>query len=352
MEANAAMLTLARESRGLRQGELAEAMAERLGEPVSQGYVSKAEAGRLPVTDDRLQAISNVLHYPAEMLCSEPDANSVGVGLMHHRKKASLGALTLRRIHAQVTFSRSHVQNLLALVDDFHHEFDRYVLTDEDSPSEIAQRVRRDWGLGDKPVGNLVAAIEAAGGIVLERDFATRELDAISQWPQDRVPMMLLNPDAPADRFRFSLAHELGHLLMHHEPGSTPLQERQADEFASALLMPASAIRHELRQGTVDLGRLAELKPVWGASMSALARRALDLRALSEWRYRDLMVEYSILGFRQQEPVSISSEHPSKFRNIIVDLMKLRGCDLDQLAVTAGLFEDEFEKLYLTVPSH
>lgn len=352
MEANAAMLTLARESRGLRQGELAEEMSKLLGEPVSQGYLSKAEAGRLPIVGERLQAISTALHYPVEVLCSEPDADSAGIGLMHHRKKASLGALTLRRIHAEVTFSRGHVQKVLTLKGDQQHDFARYRLTAEDNPSEVAQKVRRDWGLGDKPVGNLVATIEAAGGIVLERDFSTRDLDAISQWPQGRVPLMLLNPDAPSDRFRFSLAHELGHLLMHHEPGPTALQERQADEFASALLMPASAIRQELRQGTVDIGRLAELKPVWGASMAALARRALDLRALSEWRYRDLMIEFSMLGFRQLEPVTIAPEHPSKFGKIIGDLIKLHGYDLDQLAATAGLFKDEFEKLYLTVPSH
>jgi len=285
------------------------------------------------------------------VLCSEADAESTGVGLMHHRKKASLGALALRRIHAEVTFARSHVQKVLTLNCDPQHDFKRYRLTDEDSPSEIAQRVRRDWGLDDKPVGNLVATIEAAGGIVLERDFSTRELDAISQWPQDRVPLMLLSPEAPTDRFRFSLAHELGHLLMHHEPGSTTVQERQADEFASALLMPASVIRQELRQGTVDIGRLAELKPVWGASMAALARRALDLRALSEWRYRDLMIEFTMLGYRQQEPVTIASEHPSKFSNIIGDLIELRGYDLDQLAATAGLFKDEFKELYLTMPS-
>jgi IrrE N-terminal-like domain len=151
---------------------------------------------------------------------------------------------------------------------------------------------------------------------------------------------------APTDRGRFSLAHELGHLIMHHVPGGTAVQEREADAFASDFLMPASSIRDQLRRG-VDVNRLAELKPEWGTSMAALARRALDVNALSDWQYRNLMVEMSILGYRAQEPGSIEPEHASKIYGVLQVLMRDQGARVEELAATAGLFPDEFKQMYL-----
>ena len=54
---------------------------------------------------------------------------------------------------------------------------------------------------------------------------------------------LLANRHAPAERYRFSLAHEPGHLVLHQSPGDSSVQERQADEFAAEFLMPARDIR-------------------------------------------------------------------------------------------------------------
>ena len=58
--------------------------------------------------------------------------------------------------------------------------------------------------------------------------------------------VLLVNSSLPQGRARFSIAHELGHLLLRHNPlgrigePRDPDQERQADRFASELLMPES----------------------------------------------------------------------------------------------------------------
>jgi Zn-dependent peptidase ImmA (M78 family)/transcriptional regulator with XRE-family HTH domain len=326
------MLVQARESRGLRQGEVADAMSRQLGTTVSQAWISKAEAGRAVVSGDRLRALSAVLGYPVAVLCAAPDADGAAIGLIHHRKKASLGAPALRKIHGQLTFGVRQAGRLLAGVQAGEGLFRAHELAEDDSPEEVAQEVRRDWGLGAGPIPNVVEALE--------------ELDAVSTWPRGAAPLFLLNVAAPADRSRFSLAHELGHVIMHHVPGGTTVQERQADAFAGEFLMPASSIRDQLRQG-VDVNRLAELKAQWGTSMAALARRALDVNALSDWQYRNLVVEMSMLGYRTQEPVSIEPEHASKIYGVLQVLMRDQGATVEELAATAGLFPDEFKQLYL-----
>ena len=128
--AHSTMLVLTRESRGLRQAELAQAMSSLAGEPVSQGYVSRAEAGRLAVTDQRLDLYAQALDYPPRLLCVEADVDGVGIGLVHHRKRASLGAPALRRIHAELTLARYQVQALLRAAGDvkeLYHEIARVI---------------------------------------------------------------------------------------------------------------------------------------------------------------------------------------------------------------------------------
>lgn len=351
--AHPAMLVLTRESRGMTQADLAKAMSEVAAPeaPVSQGYVSKAEAARVEVRGTRLQLYAEALHYPVHVLCTDPQLHGVGVGLVHHRKRASLGAPALRRIHAELTLARRQTRALLALAgDDRPHRFRRIPVDDVDTAADAAITVRHEWKLAPGPLPQLLSHIEDAGGLVLVRDLGSRELDAVTQWIDGDPPLFLIHAHAPADRFRFSVAHELAHVFLHDEPGVTTVQERQADEFASELLLPADTIRKDLKRARLDLPRLLELKHRWGVSMAALLRRASTLSVISEWQYRNLMVEMSALGYRTQEPGDLTPEAPRFVPGLVAGLLHNQEHSLDELADAAGLLPDEFTHLYIDDP--
>jgi Zn-dependent peptidase ImmA (M78 family) len=167
-----------------------------------------------------------------------------------------------------------------------------------------------------------------------------------AQWDEDGQPLLLVNTRAPGDRRRFSIAHELGHLVMHHEPGAGSAQEKQADAFAAEFLMPASDIR-EAFSASVDLARLADLKRVWGVSMSALLRRAQTLNAISEWQYRTLVIEMSALGYRTAEPVEVLPEQPQRIPALVQSLLHDRQMSLEDAAACAHLLPEDFQRLYV-----
>src|SRR5690349_22353622 len=102
------MLVLGRESRAMTQGQLAAAMQQLDGPDgkVSQGYVSRAEAGRLTVAGDRLELYARALDYPAPLLCLSEHEVGAGVGLVHHRRKQAATAGDLKRIHAVLNLTR------------------------------------------------------------------------------------------------------------------------------------------------------------------------------------------------------------------------------------------------------
>jgi Zn-dependent peptidase ImmA (M78 family) len=355
------MLVLARESRSMTQGDVAEAMRalEGAGVKVTQGYVSRAEAGRLTVTGERLAVYAAALGYPERLLCLSEHEVGAGSGLVHHRKKQAGSAPDLRRIHALLNLTRIQLRALITGAPRRSGAGIPHIRVDDyDTPEDAARRVRAEWGLPLGPLSSVVAVIEDAGGLVARRALVppvrlnsgadSVPVDAVSGCAPGEDAVILLNVGTPAERERFTLAHELGHMVMHAIPG--PGQEKQADRFAAELLMPADRIRGQL-DTQIGLPLLLELKAQWKVSMWALMRRAYALGLISDWQYRTLAIEMSSLGYRTSEPAELHPEVPNAVTTLI-DWHLRHGRDLNDLAEATYLHPDEFARFYMSVPDH
>jgi Zn-dependent peptidase ImmA (M78 family) len=139
-----------------------------------------------------------------------------------------------------------------------------------------------------------------------------------------------------------SLAHELGHLVLHRNfSGGTQELESDAYQFASELLMPANLMVEDLRLERLNLFRLAALKKKWQVSMQSLARRARDLQVISDRQYRYLMKQMSMKGWRLEEPAfePLQVERPRAFRKL-VEVVFGRSVDLKRLSSEFRLSEE------------
>lgn len=338
------MLTLVRTARGVTQAELAQ------DAKMSQAALSKAEAGLKPLDADRLAAVADVLGVPVSRFFAGIPAGGLLSACAFHRKRSSLPVSDAKRIRAMLDLTRLQVEELVD-PDAPPATVPLSPTVDTDlAPAEIARNVRHhmnhELALPDGPLPDLVAAIEALGAVVLVRDLGARRIDAIGSFPETHRPLFLLNASAPADRRRFTLAHELGHAIMHPVP--TADQEAEADAFASELLMPTQVIRSELKN--VALADLALLKRRWGTSMAALARKARDLGGIGEHDYKRLNIELSTAGYRLREPVEVAYEHPTLVAECITRQLR-DGATARHLASAAHMRENEFRDLYMQEPA-
>jgi Zn-dependent peptidase ImmA (M78 family) len=197
----------------------------------------------------------------------------------------------------------------------------------------IAQLVRATWRLPLGPIESMVATAESAGALVYRVDFGTRLLDAVSHWAPDMPPLFFLSDAAPPDRLRFSMAHELGHVIMHGVP--TREMEREADQFAAEFLMPAREIGPSLP--AIDLSMAAQLKSYWRVAMSALIRRARDLGYITPKRASHLFMQMSSLGYRTTEPVVLAVEHPTLPGRIVDIQQREHGYTIEELIRASDL---------------
>jgi Zn-dependent peptidase ImmA (M78 family) len=173
--------------------------------------------------------------------------------------------------------------------------------------------VRAAWRLPLGPVANVTASIESAGGIVLKCAFGTHQIDAAHLWLPGLPPLFFVNRDAPGDRLRWTLAHEVGHAIMHRNPTSDV--EEEANQFASEFLMPAHEIAHQLHGLTIQ--QAAILKQQWKVSMAAIVRRAFDLGCITERKYRTLNMSLGAQGYKKVEPFPIDVEEPAVVRQLV-----------------------------------
>ncbi|MFO0851366.1 MAG: XRE family transcriptional regulator [Gemmataceae bacterium] len=338
---NPEMVALARESRGMSQAEL----ATRLG--VTQGKVSKVEGDMLKLSEADFDRLCRVTEYPPEFFCQTSPIEGFGSACVYHRKRQCLPVKELKVIHATINVVRLQLLRLLKAVDvGARNTFYRFDVDEYGSPEEVARITRASWGLPMGPIRNLVNAIENAGGIVVQLPFGTDKLDAVSQWPRNSSPLFFVNRELPVDRWRFSLAHELGHLVMHAAP--PPDAEEQADRFASEFLMPAREIESEL--GQMTLAKAARLKPVWRVSMQALIRRARDLGRITDRHYRTLFTQIGQEGYRKNEPVPLAPELPTVLPDLIAVYRNSFGYDVSQLSRYVYAAEEHFRATLLNEP--
>lgn len=339
---NPEMLVLARESRGLTQSQLADLSK------IQQGTISKIESGTLPPTEENLTRLSITLSYPLGFFTQKERIYGFGASVFYHRKRQSLPLTTLRKLHAQLNIRRFHVQTFLRATElDTRCKFLSIDLADySGNVEEIANVLRAAWRISPGPIRNLTQAIEDAGGIVIRHDFGTSKIDAISEWTDPSPPLFFANAfrTITGDRLRFSLAHELGHVIMHRFP--SPSVEEEANRFASEFLMPANEIKRSLRK--LNLPKLALLKREWRVSMAALIERAHQLGTISDWQRRSLIMQLRGMTSSAREPLEtdISVEQPRLLNELVAAHTDGLGYTTAELGRMLMLSEKECGEVY------
>jgi Zn-dependent peptidase ImmA (M78 family)/DNA-binding XRE family transcriptional regulator len=328
------MITLAREARGYTQAELSQKL------DISQGKLSKLEKGLLGGSDETLKRLINILDYP-ESFFYEPET-IYPAATPFHRKKKSLSKRIQCSLEAKANVCRIHVMKLLEALeideDLVYLDLDDY----NESPEEVAAAIRRYWSIPKGPIENITELLENAGIVVFHFDFGVDEVDGFTLLSPKSPPIIFLNKNLLGDRLRFTLAHELGHIVMHKIP--TLQMEKEADKFASEFLMPSEEIKQDLKN--VDLPKLASLKPYWKVSMASLLKKASDIGTITENQTRNLWIKMS--NYRRREPpaIDITKEEPSLLEELIdYHIKKLKFSDIE-MSNFLNLRPQEFSFLY------
>ncbi len=332
-------LRLARQLSGLKRSELAELVG------LSAAAVSQFEGGSAKPRASTLAEISLRLGMPVSFFASTgqkllalPTEQTFFRSLRRtsqvDRERATAYAVLLAEL-VRVIESKVRLP-----VYDVPSDLTVSAQQQPEEVEAVADRLRELWGLGCEPITNAVRLLERHGIIVARLPLLSGDVDAFSSSLPSR-PVVILGADKGVrERSRRDALHELGHLVMHHvdpEAASAPL-ERQAERFASAMLVPAAALREEWPAGRrIDWPTLVTLKSRWGMSLGALLYRARELELITPTNYESAVKYMSKRGWRVREPGSSGPPEEPKLLGDAIRLMSENAVDLQRLLESDGL---------------
>lgn len=311
------------------------ALSESVG--VSRGNISSYEHGRHNPSPEILQRIADVLNLKTDFFLRLPETLEETV--IFERSRSSATKATRKRAQHRRTWLRETMQFLTQFVEipqanlpNLALPNDTWKSTPRNRIEALATDTRRHWRMQDGPISNMTLLSENNGVIMCLISMNANNLDAFSLWdPADKRPYIALGTDTQsAFRTRFTVAHELAHLILHrnlsetdiNEPNTLKLIEKQADQFAASILTPATAFSDDVRRPTLDQFRM--LKPRWRTSIKMMIHRAAELDIINREEERKLYINYNRRGWNTTEPLDEETKVerprlPRKIFETIVD---------------------------------
>lgn len=305
--------------------------------------VSKAENGHQP-DETTINKLAAALGYPREyFFMDDPEvleSRAVSFRSLKKMKAAERDASLAAGSHG------------IALYQWIDRRFklpgpDLIDLSKEHGRPEIAARLlRQHWGIGDRPIGNILKLFESKGIRILSLSENTQNVDAYSFWHDDH-PFVFLNQKKTAERSNFDAAHELGHLVLHFhaQAESAPEDdaEREANRFASAFLMPEADVKGAIAY-VYSASQVVKAKVRWKVSAMALANRLHQVGMLTEWNYRSVIIELGSQGYRSGEPLGVEREVSTVLAKVLATLWT-KGITKREIAKELNLPWEEIESL-------
>lgn len=288
---------LARGFNGWTQAELGEQVG------VTHQYVGYLETGHKLPTELNVEAIADATGFDVAFFYA-PLVEEFRDEECHFRRRTTTPVSVRTRVLAHGTLFGmlvSYIDDVLSLPEDTVPTVRPKAVEEVE---RAAERCRMQWGLGrDLPIKNLTRAVERAGVVVTRFEGYSTKIDAFSRGGKRNVVILNTEKDSPS-RTRFDLAHETGHLVMHGGLTTGDADtEKEADRFASALLLPRAGYVREFPRGQrIDWPALFRLKTRWGASVGAQVRRAYDLRLIDAAQYQRGYKYIAAQGWLKGEP--------------------------------------------------
>jgi Zn-dependent peptidase ImmA (M78 family)/transcriptional regulator with XRE-family HTH domain len=337
---NPHMILLAREARGLTQSHLAEKLNS------YKANISRLEHGNTEADENTLIALAEATGFPPQFFLQKGEILPVNLS---YRKRKKVPAKLITPIEAQMNIIRRHVQIITSAIQQPIPTLPIYEVTEKNTPDKIATLLKKKWNIPSGPVHNLSKLLEEQGILISNFNFGTDRVDSRSMLTDDNQPIIFLNLNLLGDRQRFSLAFELGHLIMHtfcavpHERDIN----HEANLFAAEFLMPAKDILPDFKT-SITLSLLGESKRKWKVSMIALLYRADDLGLLTPNQKRYLIQQFNDQKIRRREPpqLDIPNENPQQIRRLLTQFMRKTKLNVGQVCSILAIEHTDYIAYY------
>ena len=223
-----------------------------------------------------------------------------------------------------------------------------HMVNSVEDAEQAAAAVRAAWNLGRGPIPDMTDLLEERGIKVFKWSLPG-SVDGLSCHVRRvggaDVPVVVCSTEKSLERQRFTIAHELGHIVL--DIPSDVQGEKACNRFAGAFLVPEEELMREVgrRRASFGFAELIEIKHMFGISAASLVMRMRDVGIISDATLRDIF-EGIGSSWRTNEPRPLTrTERPKRFRRLCLralaeneiseskaaELLRLRVSEIDRI---------------------
>ena len=332
-------ILIARDYRGITQKQLADGIGG-----LSQGTLSRIEKGLYQVADDVLQEIAKVLDFPVTFFYKETP--KYPAFYFNYRRRATMPQKKLIQLEAYFDIMRMAIDELGRSVDIPEYKLPVVAPNEKLTPEDIANRVRCFMRLKRGPIDNLINSLELNGIVVCMVPIDNDQFDGITMITNSNYRIIFINDNLSNDRKRFSIGHELGHLIMHDpdviDDKSMDDKEKEANKFSAEFNMPKIDCFNDLKG--LRFADLGMLKQRWYLSKAAIIYRAKELHTIQENTAKYYQMQLSAAGERKVEKGFVPLDTPKIIQKMVQAHLDELGYSVAELSYILGLNQEDFNK--------
>lgn len=345
-------LKLARKLAGFSLQELADALQNK----VSKQALSKYELGVMNPTNEVLMAISQTLNLRPDYFLKK---NQVELGMVEFRKRAGLSKKNEESI---IERARDYVEryleieDILAIGNEFKNPLVEMNITNDADVEKAAQKLRESWNLGNASIANLVEMLEMKEiKVILIEDVD--EVDGFAAFTSSGIPVVVVNiKDRSIERIRFTIIHELAHLLLRFSAEILSDKKRLEELchfFSSCFLLPREMLIKMLggsKRSYVNINELINIKEHFGISIRAIVHRARKNEIITDNYYQRWMVYMSKQFGSKNEPGHYQGLEKSNLLDQLVSRALSEGLiSISKAAALCNISVGELRKKFISV---
>ncbi len=285
--------------------------------------IAKYEKGELKPNSDKIIEFAKAYGVNAIEIIKSYDIPNMKFNSFRKRKKLKGQNLELLK-----DITQNEVAKYLEVIEinnykESNIKIKKYICNSLEDAEKAATKFRNDINISLlQPISDLMNTLENIGIIIIQIPNYNNAFDAFDGLSEivNNVPVIvLLDGINDGARQRFTIAHELGHLVLSFNNNDSLDEEKLCNRFASSLLMPKDAIINEfgIHRNNISLYELIAFKNEYKVSIAATLYRLKDLNVITEYTYKNLSININKKFGRKNEPVKIKDEETYQFKKIV-----------------------------------
>lgn len=304
----------------IQKGYSLQEVAEKIG--VSKQMINKYEQGISMPTSEKLIAFSKLFGQKVDYFFRKPE---VEIGEINFRKKSKFSNKKVNALKEEIRVQIEnylYIENICNLNNIFVNPLSECAINSKDDVIRATEILRNAWNIGNDTIHNIIQLLEDKEIKVIEVEEETSLFDGLATVVDEKYYVIVVNKSMPIERKRFTLLHELGHLLLNLNHFNEKEQESLCHAFASEMLLAQRNVIIEFgdKRNKISLNELKNMQEKYGISISAIVYKLGEVKIISQEKLTSFYKRLNYDNALKQE-VEMSrfegDENSNRYENLV-----------------------------------